>query len=315
MREEKKYEVLPGVELPDIKAINAAASDFSVSEVGDVDVKTTAFAVNETISDAVVPAVTAEELAQLQTLGNKVAEDEARSQAESRKKMDAIMSRAVHASESISDLKSSNINKANEEKRKAIEESLKAEQEQKAEEDAKNKAREERRLLQQRLLEEAKERAAKEAAEKAEAEAKKAQEEAAAKEAAEKAAKEAEEREIKEAAERAVKEALEYKKPEAEEVKPAETPAEQAQVEAPAAVETAPAAEAPKAEEPKAEEPKAEEVKAEEPKAEEAKAEEPKAEEPKKPMVPIWEQKRTTTIVSSEETFDDFKEFLDDFGE
>ena len=168
MREEKKYEVLPGVELPDIKAINAAASDFSVSEVGDVDINTAAFAVTESITDAVVPAVTAEELANLQSLGNKVAEEEARSQAESRKKMDAIMSKAVHASESISDLKSSNISKANEEKRKAIEESLKAEQDQKAEEEAKNKAREERRLLQQRLLEEAKERAAKEAEEASE---------------------------------------------------------------------------------------------------------------------------------------------------
>ena len=306
MREEKKYEVLPGVELPDIKAINAAASDFSISEVGDVDVKATQFTATESIADAAVPAVTAEELAQLQSLGNKVAEDEARSQAESRKKMDAIMSKAVHASESISDLKSSNITKANEEKRKAIEDSLKAEQEQKAEEDAKNKAREERRLLQQRLLEEAKERAAKEAAEKAEAEAKRAAEEAAAKEAAEKAAQEAEEREIREAAERAVREALEYKKPEPEEVKPAEEPAIQTAVETPAeapvAVETAPAVEEPKTEEPKAEEKKEEEVK----------AEAPKAEEPNKPRVPIWEQKRTTTIASSEETFDDFKEFLDD---
>ena len=95
---------------------------------------------------------------------------------------------------------------------------------------------------------------------------------------------------------KAVKEALEYKKPESEEAKPAEAP-----VEAPAAAVTAPVAEEPKSEEQKAEE-----------KKEEVKAEEPKAEEPKKPMVPIWEQKKTTTIASSEETFDDFKEFLDD---
>ena len=31
MREEKKYEILPGVELPDYKTIKAAASDFSIS--------------------------------------------------------------------------------------------------------------------------------------------------------------------------------------------------------------------------------------------------------------------------------------------
>ena len=31
--------------------------------------------------------------------------------------------------------------------------------------------------------------------------------------------------------------------------------------------------------------------------------------------VPVWEQKKTTTVVSDEETYDDFKEFLgeDDF--
>ena len=39
MREEKKYEVLPGVELPDFKTIKEAASDFSISDVGDVELK------------------------------------------------------------------------------------------------------------------------------------------------------------------------------------------------------------------------------------------------------------------------------------
>ena len=38
MRDEKKYEILPGVELPDFKTIKAAASDFSISDVGEVDV-------------------------------------------------------------------------------------------------------------------------------------------------------------------------------------------------------------------------------------------------------------------------------------
>ena len=33
MRDEKKYEILPGVEIPDIKKIQEAASDFSISEV------------------------------------------------------------------------------------------------------------------------------------------------------------------------------------------------------------------------------------------------------------------------------------------
>ena len=39
MREEKKYDILPGVEIPDMKKIQEAASDFSISEVGDVDSK------------------------------------------------------------------------------------------------------------------------------------------------------------------------------------------------------------------------------------------------------------------------------------
>ena len=43
MREEKKYEILPGVEIPDIKKIQEAASDFSISEVGDVDIKSVNF--------------------------------------------------------------------------------------------------------------------------------------------------------------------------------------------------------------------------------------------------------------------------------
>ena len=43
MREEKKYEILPGVEIPDIKKIQEAASDFSISEVGDVDIKTVSY--------------------------------------------------------------------------------------------------------------------------------------------------------------------------------------------------------------------------------------------------------------------------------
>ena len=162
MEEKKKYEILPGVELPDMKAIREAASDFSISDVGDVDIKQRPVIESSPITEATTPAVSPEELARLQSLGQKVAEDEARAQAESRKKMDAIMSKAVHASESISDLQSSNIQKANEEKRKELEDSLKAEADQKAEEEAKNKAREERRLLQQRLFEEAKERAAKE---------------------------------------------------------------------------------------------------------------------------------------------------------
>ena len=245
MREEKKYEILPGVELPDFKTIKAAASDFSISDVGDVDIQQ----INlepDPISSAVTPSVSPDELAKLQSLGNKVAEDEARAQAESKKKMDAIKKNAVHASESISDLKNSNIGKVNEEKRKEIQESLAAEQQQKEEEDAKAKAREERRLLQQRLFEEAKERAAKEKAAAAETEAE--------------------------------------KKPEEKASEP---------------VEEKPAAE-----------PAASEKPAEEPKAEPAPKAEAKAPEVN-PERFVKDEKREAAIASAEETYDDFKEFLD----
>ena len=159
MREEKKYEVLPGVEIPDIKKIQEAASDFSISEVGDVEIKTV------TIQPVIAPAdpgVSAEELSQLQSLGVKVAEDEERAKAVSRAKMDAIMHKAVQAPESIGDLKASHIAQLNEEKRKQLEEDMKEANAQQAEEAAKNKAREERRRLQQKLLEESREKAEKE---------------------------------------------------------------------------------------------------------------------------------------------------------
>lgn len=162
MREEKKYEVLPGVEIPDIKKIQEAASDFSVSDVGEVELKTVAL---QSVARSVAAPVSSEELSKLQQLGTKVAEEEAKSQAESRAKMDKIMQN-VKAPESIRDLKESHISQVNAEKRKEIEESMKAEDKLQAEEDAKNKAREERRQLQQRLLEESREKAAKEKAEK-----------------------------------------------------------------------------------------------------------------------------------------------------
>ena len=278
MREEKKYEILPGVEIPDIKKIQEAASDFSVSEVGGVEIKTVTL---QPVAAAVTPSVSPDELSQLQSLGVKVAEDEERSKAESRAKMDAIMNKAVQAPESIGDLKASHIAQLNDEKRKKqLEDEMKEAEAQKAEEDAKNKAREERRQLQQRLLEESREKAAKE------------------KEAQERAAKEAaakEEEEIKRAAEEMA----------AKLMQPVEEKKEEA-----AKTEDAPKAEAPKAEADKKEEPsKVEEA----PKAEEKKPEEAQkpAQRPAAPdEVPI--EKKTAKVLSASETYDEFKEFLEE---
>ena len=278
MREEKKYEILPGVEIPDIKKIQEAASDFSISEVGDVEIKTVTL---QPVIEPIAPGVSAEELSNLQSLGVKVAEDEERSKAASRAKMDAIMNKAVQAPESIGDLKASHIAQLNDEKRKKqLEEEMKEAEAQKAEEDAKNKAREERRQLQQRLLEESKEKAAKE------------------KEAQERAAKEAaakEEEEIKKAAEEMA----------AKLMQPVEEKKEEA-----AKTEDAPKAEAPKAEAEKKEEPsKVEEA----PKVEEKKPEEAQkpAQRPAAPdEVPI--EKKTAKVLSASETYDEFKEFLEE---
>lgn len=274
MREEKKYEILPGVEIPDIKKIQEAASDFSISEVGDVEIKTVTL---QPVIEAAAPGVSAEELSNLQSLGVKVAEDEERSKAESRAKMDAIMNKAVQAPESIGDLKASHIAQLNDEKlKKKLEDEMKEAEAQKAEEDAKNKAREERRQLQQRLLEESKEKAAKE------------------KEAQEKAAKEAaakEEEEIKKAAEEMA----------AKLMQPVEEKKEEA-----AKTEEAPKAEVPKAEADKKEEPS---------KVEEApKAEEKKPEEAQKPAAPdeVPSEKKTVKVLSASETYDEFKEFLEE---
>lgn len=278
MREEKKYEILPGVEIPDIKKIQEAASDFSISEVGDVEIKTVTL---QPVIEPIAPGVSAEELSNLQSLGVKVAEDEERSKAVSRAKMDAIMNKAVQAPESIGDLKASHIAQLNDEKRKKqLEDEMKEAEAQKAEEDAKNKAREERRQLQQRLLEESKEKAAKE------------------KEAQEKAAQEAaakEEEEIKKAAEEMA----------AKLMQPVEEKKEEA-----AKTEDAPKAEATKAEADKKEEPsKVEEA----PKAEEKKPEEAQkpAQRPAAPdEVPI--EKKTAKVLSASETYDEFKEFLEE---
>lgn len=293
MREEKKYEILPGVELPDFKTIKEAASDFSISDVGDVEVREVTFE-PDSIAASVTPSVSPEELAKLQSLGNKVAEDEARAQAESKKKMDEIKKKAVHASESISDLKSSNMGKVNDEKRKEIEESLAAEQQQKAEEDAKAKAREERRQLQLRLYEEAKERAAKEKAAAAEAEAK----------AENKAEDKAEDKAENKPADEATAEKAPVEKTPVEEKpgieKHAEAPVEK-QSDSESASSEKPA-EAVK------EEPKAETK--EEPKSEPAPKTETKAPEIN-PERFVKDDKREATIASAEETYDDFKEFLD----
>ena len=303
MREEKKYEILPGVEIPDMKKIQEAASDFSVSDVGDVEIKAQSYEMPSSISDAVMAAVTAAELAQLQSLGTKVAEDEARSQAESRAKMDKIMSKSVQAPESIGDLKASHIAQVNEEKRKQLEEQEREAQKLKAEEEAKNKAREERRQLQQKLMEESRqkaeqERLAREQAEKEQADKEQAELERIAMEEAARLAAPVEERMDTQAeAEQPVAEQPIVTQPAAVE------PAEETAVIKIDAADFAPAEPKP-VEQPAIQQPAAQKP-AEQP------VEQPKNIQNAEPAV---EEKSTASIASAEETFADFKEFLGDDG-
>ena len=158
MSDEKKYEILPGVELPDMKTIKEAASDFSVSGVNDLQIKSP----KPTFTSDGVPAdrATAAELAALQSLGEEVAEHEQKIAEESRRRMSEIMSSAVQAPESLADLINYNRDKMSEEAIKQAEEKIKKEEDLRKTLEEQQKAREERRQLQQHLLEEARERAA-----------------------------------------------------------------------------------------------------------------------------------------------------------
>ena len=158
MSDERKYEVLPGVELPDMKTIMDAASDFSASGVNELQIKTP----KPIYTPEGEPAdrATAAELAALQSLGEEVAEHETRIAEESRKRMSAIMNSAVQAPESLADLINYNKDRMSEEALKEANEKIQQQEALKQAEAEREKAREERRQMQQRLLEEARERAA-----------------------------------------------------------------------------------------------------------------------------------------------------------
>ena len=274
MSDEKKYEILPGVELPDIKSINAAASDFSVSGVNDISIKSPQPIY--TSDGAAADSATAAELAALQSLGDEVAANEARAAAESRARMDAIMASAVKQPESIVDLLNYNRDKVSEEVIKQKEEELKKAEELKEALAQKEREREERRRMQQRLLEEARERAA--------------------------AVREAEKRGIK-----PDEKLLEKKEDDKAEEKEAEAAVAEPAKEVVAAAESEKKAEKQPENKPAAvSEPEVSE--APETKAPEQKA--PEAPVKKTPLAP--QEPVKPSIATAEETFDDFSEFLNE---
>lgn len=152
----RKYEILPGVNVPDMKTLAEASENYDTVGVEDFEVKAV---VPRFMSDGKPDIATAAELAQLQALGTEVAEAESRQSEESRKRMESILSTAVSAPSTLSDLKKDAAKKATEEKKKEIEESMREQEEAKAAEDAKIKAREDRKKLQQQIFEESRKKA------------------------------------------------------------------------------------------------------------------------------------------------------------
>ena len=209
-REEKKYEVLPGVKTPDIKTILDAASDFTNPGVDNVMIKGGDIRKSlSTSGDSKTHIPSQEEIQNLQNLGDKVAADELRAMEESRKKMDEIMQK-VMAPESMKDLRKAAASKiVSEEKREQLEKERAEIEAKQAEEDAKNKAREERKLAQQKVLEETKQKKAEEESKRKEEEIRKQKEEELRKkkEALEKAAEIKKAEEKKEAEKKAAEEA------------------------------------------------------------------------------------------------------------
>ncbi|MCR5200242.1 MAG: hypothetical protein K6C38_03890, partial [Saccharofermentans sp.] len=152
-REEKKYEVLPGIKTPDIKSIVEAASDFTNPGVENVTLKGGDF--RKTLApEGEIKAPTSADIAELQSLGEEVSEAEKRASEESRRKMEEIK-KQVMAPESIKDLKKVAAAKAvSEEKREQLDKEAAENEAKKAEEEAKEKAREERRQAQHKIIEE-----------------------------------------------------------------------------------------------------------------------------------------------------------------
>ena len=166
---ERKYEILPGVKLPDMKTIREASSNFEESGVDDMTIDS--FVNAASAVDAATPKrLTPDEIKMLQELGDEVAEKESRDAEESRKKMAEIMRSAVTQSASIDDLKQSAIQHASEEKLAEMEQRQKEEAERIAEEEEKQRVREERRALQRKQLEDARAKAAEAKAEESPAE-------------------------------------------------------------------------------------------------------------------------------------------------
>jgi len=155
--DERKYEILPGVKLPDYKTLKEASSNFDDTGVEDINIRSVGYITDE---KGVPDRATLEEIKRLQELGDEVAESEQRATEESRKKMQAIMQNAVTKSASLDDLKQTAIRQASGEKLAEIEKRNQEEEARIAAEEEKKRMREERRAMQRKQLEDARARSA-----------------------------------------------------------------------------------------------------------------------------------------------------------
>ena len=113
----RKYEILPGVSVPDMKTLAEASENYETVGVDDFEIKS----VPRFMEDGKPDVATAAELAQLKALGVEVAEIETRQNEESRKRMESIMHNAVSAPSTLNDLKKDAAKKMSEEKKKELE--------------------------------------------------------------------------------------------------------------------------------------------------------------------------------------------------
>lgn len=152
-RERKKYEVLPGVPTPDIKTILDAASDFTKTGVEGVMVHSDRAAHIENAPKIMQPA-TGAMVDELNELGRQVSAAETEAQKESKRKMQAILDRAVSAPETMANLRETAAERLSDEEKEELARKVEEEKKAEAEEEAKKQARLERRNNQQKALEE-----------------------------------------------------------------------------------------------------------------------------------------------------------------
>lgn len=153
VRKSKKYDVIPGVEVPDIKSIVSAASDFSKSELDKAEIKNTVLEVSHKENISSKPS--SEDISALNSLGNKVAENEEKQKLESKKKMESIKSKAVISPESIDSLSKRAQAEINDpEKLEKIQKDREERLAKMAEAKEKEKLREERRIAHKKKTEE-----------------------------------------------------------------------------------------------------------------------------------------------------------------